>query len=163
MLYLKQPLLSLYNSDCHLVLCWVQDLRNLQPCEAVTGLLTKGPVIIYGRLGSGSNDKCCGKIDLFRVQKMVVHILSWWACCQVYQTEGLFHERWPNFWLFWYQIYDSTSNRTNFTQFWRPENYQFFKPWTGQFSCDTRQMTFYMKIFHDPLIVCWKISMYFGG
>ncbi len=38
-------------------------------------------------------DECCGKIDLFRVQNMVVHILPWWECCQVYQKEGLFYEK----------------------------------------------------------------------
>ncbi len=63
--------------------------------------------------------ECCGKIDLFRVKNMVVHILLWWECCLVYQTEGLLHEGWSNFWLFWYQIKDSTLNRTNFTHFWR--------------------------------------------
>ncbi len=55
--------------------------------------------------GGNIFDKCCGKINLFRVQNRVVHILSWWECCQVYQTEGLFHERWSNSWLFWYQMY----------------------------------------------------------
>ena len=28
-------------------------------------------------------DECCGEIDLFMVQNRVVHILSWWTCCQV--------------------------------------------------------------------------------
>ncbi len=32
-----------------------------------------------------------------QVQNRVVHILSCWICCQVYQTDGLFLERWPNF------------------------------------------------------------------
>ncbi len=35
-----------------------------------------------------THDECCGKIDLFRVQNRVVHILPWWECCQVYKTEG---------------------------------------------------------------------------
>ena len=26
-------------------------------------------------------DKCCGKIDLFRVLNRVAHILPWWGCC----------------------------------------------------------------------------------
>ncbi len=60
-----------------------------------------------------SHDECCGKIDLFRVQNRVVHILPWWKCCQllVYQTEGFFPERCSNFWLFWYQMCDCTTNR----------------------------------------------------
>ncbi len=33
------------------------------------------------------NDECCGKIDLFRVQNRVVHILSWLECCRVYKTD----------------------------------------------------------------------------
>ena len=65
-----------------------------------------------------TDDECCGKIDLFRVQNRVAHILPWWDCCQGYQTEGLFHGRSSDFWLFWHQIYDCTSNRTNSTQFW---------------------------------------------
>ena len=137
-------------------------------------------------------DDCCGKIYLFRVQNRVALILSWWKCCQVYQTGGLFHQRWSDFLLFWYQIsyitYDEccgkidlfqcskqgctyptmlgmlsgiltrgviswkmpeflvilipnicTSNRTNFIHYWRPKICQFFNPWTGQFSRDTRQ------------------------
>ncbi len=80
----------------------------------------------YTDFCGGHIDVCCGKIDLFRVQNRVVHILHWWECCPVYQTEGLFHERCWNFWLFWYQIYDCTLNRTNFTQFWRPKIWQFF-------------------------------------
>ena len=68
----------------------------------------------------------CGIIDLFMVQNMVVHILSWWKCCQVNQTEELLPERWLDFWLFWYQIYDNASNRTNFTQFWRPKKMAVF-------------------------------------
>ncbi len=70
-------------------------------------------------------DECCGKIDLFRFQNRFVHIV-WWKCCQVYQVEGLFHERWSKIWLFWYKIHGSTLNRTNLTQFWRPKIYQFF-------------------------------------
>ncbi len=73
-----------------------------------------------------SFDECCRKIDLFRVQNSVVHILLWWKYFQVYQTEVLFPERWSNFWLFLYQIiYDRTSNRIN-TQFGRPKIHQFF-------------------------------------
>ncbi len=36
--------------------------------------------------------------------------------------------------------YDCTSYRTNFTQFWRLKICRFFKPWTGQFSPDTRRI-----------------------
>ena len=50
---------------------------------------------VVGR--SNTNGECSGKIDLFRVKNRVVHIPSWWKCCQEYQTEGLLCERWSNF------------------------------------------------------------------
>ncbi len=74
---------------------------------------------------------------------------AWWKCCHIYQTEGLSPERCSNFWLFWYQTCDCTSNKTNFTQFWRPKICQFFKLRTGQFSRDTRQMTWNVEISGD--------------
>ncbi len=49
--------------------------------------------------------------------------------------------------LFWYQravsiisLYCSSSNRTNFTQVWKPKNCPFFGPWRGLFSHDTHHM-----------------------
>ena len=100
-------------------------------------------------------DECCGKIDLFRVKNRLAHILPWWECCQVYhQTEGLFLKDAriilltciliPNIWL-----YMSTSNRTNFTQFWSPKICQFFKPRTGRFLCDTHHICEAKCLFWD--------------
>ncbi len=34
------------------------------------------------------------------------------------KQRGYFMKRCSNFWLFWYQMYGCTSNRTHFTQFW---------------------------------------------
>ncbi len=93
-------------------------------------------------------DECCGKIDLFRVQNRVAHILPWWKCCKVYQTEGVFHERCSNSWLFWNQLSDCTSNRTNYTQFWRPKICHFF---------NLQQVNF-----HVTLVIWWLIFSYSG-
>ncbi len=59
-----------------------------------------------------------------------------------------FRERCSDFWLVWYQIYDCTSNETNFTQFRRPKICQFF---------DVEQVNFRMTL------VIWipSLSMYF--
>ena len=64
------------------------------------------------------------------------------------QRDFFFHERSSNFWLFWYQIYDSTLKRTNFTQFWRPKICQFFNLEQGNF-CMT-------------LVICVKPSQTYG-
>ncbi len=74
----------------------------------------------------GPLDTCHDKIDLFGVQNIVIHQLSWWKYCQADQPVKLLTEWLPIFWLFWYQIWCSRSNRTNFTQVWRPKNCQFF-------------------------------------
>ena len=99
-------------------------------------------------------DECCRKIDLLRVQNRVVYVLPWWECCQVYQTKVLFHEICSNSWLFWYQIYDCTSNRTHFTQFSRPKICQFFNLEQVNFC-----MTHDMYDLNKQKIVCllWKI------
>ena len=111
---------------------------------------------------SRSFDECCGKIDLFSVKNRVVHILWWWESCQVYQREGLFHERCLNLRLFWYQIHGHTSNKTNFTQFWSPKNCQFFLPQTGQFSCDTRHLWSFPSIFRVFLLMKRHEAAYAG-
>ena len=48
-------------------------------------------------------DSCHEKIDLFRVQNMIIHHLLWWKSSQAYQSGKCFSEWLPNFWLFWYK------------------------------------------------------------
>ena len=83
-------------------------------------------------------DTCHKKIDLFRVQNIVIHELSWQKCSQAHQPGKFFSEWLSDFWLFWYQINCSSSNRTHFTHVWRPKNCPFFEPRRGLFSRDTR-------------------------
>ena len=93
-------------------------------------------------------DSCHEKIDLFRVHNWVIHDLVWWKGSRVYQQEHLFSEWLTNFLLFWYQIYHSGSNRTDFTKVLRPKNYQNFEPRRGLFSRDTRHMCYVVPTNH---------------
>ncbi len=81
-------------------------------------------------------DSCHEKIDLFGVQNIVIPELLWWKCIQAHQPGKYFSGWLSNFRLFWYQIYCSSSIRTNFTQVLRPKNCQYFQPRRGLFSRD---------------------------
>ena len=88
----------------------------------------------------GLTDECCGKIDLYQVQNRVVHILSCRKCCQRQRSYFM-----KDFWLFWHQKFDSTSNRTHLIQFW------ITKPGTCQFLDDTHQWSYIIY----SSIECW--------
>ncbi len=72
---------------------------------------------------------------------MVVHILPWWECWQVYQIEGLFHERCLDFWLFWYQIYDCT---------WKEQILHSFEDQTFVYFYNVEQVNFRLTLVLYP-------------
>ncbi len=80
-------------------------------------------------------DTCHEKIDLFKVQNRVVHELSQWKYSSAYNQENVFSVQLSNFWIFWYQIYHNSTNRTDLSKIpKRPKNRQYFEPQTGLFS-----------------------------
>ena len=72
-------------------------------------------------------DSCHEKINLFRVHNWVIHDLAWWKGPWVYQREKFFSEWLADFLLFWYEIYHSGSNRTDFTKVLSPKKCQNFE------------------------------------
>ena len=81
------------------------------------------------------------------VQNMVIQELSWWKGSQAYQLGKVFSEWLSNLWLFWYQIYSSSSIRSNFTHVQRPKYCQYFEPRRGLFSRDTRHIVYELSLF----------------
>ena len=67
-----------------------------------------------------------GKIDLFEGSKQGCTYPTMVELLLGLSNRGVIPLKMVHFWLFLYQIYDSTLNRKNFTQFSRPKIANFF-------------------------------------
>ncbi len=106
-------------------------------------------------------DSCHEKIDHIRVQNWVINDHPRWKGARVYQPEKLFSGWLTDFLLFWYQIYRSGSNRTNFTKVLRPKNCQNSEPQRGLLSRDTRHIFTSLQN-HNMLTCCLRLSFCSG-